>query len=95
MYERDLQRTLGVPAVKGRDRRLAELDGADNLLELIRLRGTGNWHVLDDRDGGEYEGYIASTITGSHRMIIEPPIDPYGECTIVEIVDLKNYHREN
>ena len=81
--------------LKNRDRRLNEIASYSNVAELLRLGKScpGNWHVLDDRNGGVDDGKISGDLTGDLRLLLARPTESYSSTTAVVIIEIKDTHK--
>ena len=93
LYNKQAQKALGRPIAKKLQRRLADIDSADNVRELV----AGRPHPLI----GDREGQFALDIGGGARLVFEPdePIPRLDDESInwgivgeITIVFIGNYH---
>lgn len=93
--DRTFKKLYGEKGLKNRDRRLNEITNYKDVAELLSIgkSGPGNWHTLDNRDGGHYAGKISGDITGNLRLILDKPEQSLGVTTSVVILEIKDTHK--
>lgn len=89
--DRQMKKTYPTSVAKSLQKRLVELDIAENVLGL--QDGIGKWHPLE----GNYKGCWGASLTDSMRIVVSgvgsESIDNQWELvTIVCVEEVTNYH---
>lgn len=91
--DRLMQKEYGPVIAKALQKRLIELEVAENVLEL--QDGLGKWHPLD----ANYKGCWAAHLSGSVRIVVsgqdaaELEYD-WASVSIVCVEEIRNYHEK-